>query len=89
MDKEHFLSLELDYDKKTIGNVKFNTFNELPSDTTLLEDINYFIDYNGKCKPDIVYFLKNVDNKYYIELSNTDTNLDELSKYITLKLLYI
>jgi len=88
MNKTTFNKLRPKYNKQVSANIKLHTLDELPQNTQLVKDISEFIGYTGRVTPDIVYFAKNIEGKYYIELTTEDTNEEELIEYIKLNLIY-
>lgn len=88
MNKQEFIKLRIPFNKHNSGGISLNTIDSLPSNTKLVQNISEFIGYTGRITPNIVYFSKNTEGKYYIELTTERTNEKELIKYINLKLIH-
>ena len=89
MKKKDFIKLQPEYvHEYSKGSININSIERLPDGVLIVEDINEFIGYNNRVEPNIVYFTKNIEGIYYIEITTADTNLEALEEYIKLKLVF-
>ena len=82
MQKEEFIKRRIPYNKHISGGISLNTVDSLPEGVKPLSDVKLMYNYSGRIENDIVFFVKNIENKYYIELTNENTNETEIVEHI-------
>ena len=82
MNKKEFIKRRIPYNEHMSGPIRLHTLDKLPDGVKPLEDINDMLDHTGSIAIDLVYFLRNIEDKFYFELTNKDTNLELIEQHI-------